>query len=115
MEVIDIVFACKRSRLKDAVFIHLYCRNIKQQKEKMTIKRTDILSKVEDKMPIASSDATIIMNIAEMVRVLAESKTNCNVLMLPDLIFERLSMNEKINGTAMIFINERIMFDLLDI
>jgi len=44
-DVIDIVTACKRSLFRDAVFIHLYCRKTRQQKEKMTIKRTKVLKK----------------------------------------------------------------------
>jgi hypothetical protein len=57
----------------------------------------------------------IIINIAERIRVLAESKTNCNILIPPDLIFERLRINAKRNGTAMIFMVERIMFNVVKI
>ena len=114
-EAIDIVFACKRSRFRDAVFIHLYNRRIKQQKEKITIKRANILKKLEDKILTALTYVTKIIIIEEMVMVLAESKTNCNILIFLELIFERLRINAKRNGTAIIFINEKIMFNVLNI
>ena len=114
-KAIDIVFTCKRSRFRVAVFFHLYNRKIKQQKEKITIKRTNILKKLEEKMSTALTDATKIINIAETVRVLAENKTSCNILIPLDFIFERLSINAKRNGTAMILIVEKIMFNVLNI
>jgi len=80
----------------------------------MTIKRTKILKKLEEKMLIALTDVIIIINIAEMVRILAESKTNCNIFIFLELIFERLKINAKRNGTAMIFIAEKIMFAVLN-
>jgi len=90
-EVIDIVIAWKRSRFSDALLIHLYSKKIRQQKEKITIKRTNVLNKKEDSILIASSDAvTTIINIAERSRTLAESIANCNILIPLDLIFERL-------------------------
>ncbi|MDR2583136.1 MAG: hypothetical protein LBC75_06620 [Fibromonadaceae bacterium] len=66
-------------------------------------------------MLIGSADATIIINITEKVRVLVKNEANCNILILLDLIFERLSINEKRNGTIIIFIDERIIFNLLKI
>jgi hypothetical protein len=112
-EAIDIVFACKRSRFRDAVLIHLYNVRIRQKKEKITIKRTRILSKPEDKMPMALTDAIIIINIVETVIVLAESTTNCKILILLDLIPERFRINAKRNGTNMIFTGDRSRFNLL--
>jgi len=115
-EVIDIVIACKRSRFRDALFIHLYSKKIRQQKEKITTKRTNVLNKYEDNIFIALSDAvTTIINIAKSSRALTESIVNCNILIPLDLIFERLSINAKRNGTAMIFMDERIMFSVVKI
>jgi hypothetical protein len=73
MEIIDIDFACKRSRFSEARFIHvflLYCRKIRQHKEKTTIKITDKLNKTEDKIPKASADANTMMNTAETTSIL---------------------------------------------
>jgi hypothetical protein len=115
-EVIDIVIAWKRSRFSDALLIHLYSKKIRQQKEKITIKRTNVLNKKEDSILIASSDAvTTIINITERSRALAESIANCNILIPLDLIFERLRINAKRNGTDMIFMDERIMFSVVKI
>ncbi|MDR2595379.1 MAG: hypothetical protein LBC87_11475 [Fibromonadaceae bacterium] len=73
------------------------------------------LLKFEDIMLIGSANATIIINITEKVRVLVKNEANCNILIPLDLIFERLSINEKRNGTIIIFIDERIIFNLLKI
>jgi len=56
-----------------------------------------------------------MINIAITIRVLAESKIYCNNLIPFDLIFERLSINMKINGTAIIFIVEKIMLNVVKI
>jgi hypothetical protein len=114
-ETIDIDFACKRSRFNDALLIHLYCRKIMQQKEKTTTNRTDKLNILEDKMPNAPEDASIIINTVEMISALTISKISCNILIPLDLIFERQRINAKRNGTAIILIDENIMFNLLNI
>jgi hypothetical protein len=114
-EAIDIVFACKRSRFSDAVLIHLYSRRIRQKKEKITIKRINIFKNGEEKMLTALEDVTKIINIAVTVSELAESKTYCNILNLFELIFERLKINAKRNGTAITFIVEKIIFVVLNI
>jgi hypothetical protein len=87
--MIDIDFACMLSRFSEAVFIHLYCIKIRQQQEKTTIERTDILNKPEDKMLNASAYVNIITIIAEKISALAEIKTNCNIFIPFDLSFER--------------------------
>jgi guanylate kinase len=88
-DIIDIDFACTRSRFSEAVFIHLYCRKIRQQKEKTTTKRIDKLKKIEDKILNASADVNTIMNTSKTINELAESKTSCNIFIPLDLIFER--------------------------
>jgi hypothetical protein len=113
MEMIDIDFACTRSRFSEAVFIHLYCRKIRQQQEKITIERTDILNKPEDKMSNALATVNIIITIAKKISVLAEIKTNCNIFIPLDFSFERKKKNAKRNGTAIILSAEKIMFNLL--
>jgi hypothetical protein len=115
METIDIDFVCKRSRFSDALLIHLYCRKTRQQKDKITIKRTDKLNKLEDKMSNALADVSIIISTAEMISALTISKTSCNTLIPFDFIFERQKINAKRNGTVIILINDKIMFNLLKI
>ncbi len=66
-------------------------------------------------MLTALEDVTKIINIAATVSELAESKTNCNILNLLVLIFERLRINAKRNGTAIIFIVEKTIFTVLNI
>ena len=66
-------------------------------------------------MPVVWANVTATIDVTERASVLAESNISCNILNLLDLIFERLSINEKRNGTIMILINVRIMFNLLEI
>ena len=114
-EANDMVLACTRSRLSDALLIHLYCRKMKQLKEKITIKINNALNQEEEKMFIASADVPLIINIANKARVLTESRTNCNTFIPLDLIFERLSINAKRMGTIIIFMDEKIMLYVLKI
>jgi hypothetical protein len=108
-EVIDIVTACKRSLFRDVFFIHLYCRKTRQQKEKITTKRTNVLKKLDAKNTIKPKGETKMTNIAKTIRILAESKINCNNLILLDFILERFSINAKRKGTTIILIVEKIM------
>jgi hypothetical protein len=114
-QAIDIVLACKRSRFRDAFFIHLYSRRIRQKKEKITINRTNILKKLEEKILIALADVIKIISITETVMILTESKTSCNILIPLDLIFDILKINAKRKGTARIFIVEKTIFIVLNI
>jgi len=69
----------------------------------------------EERIFFALADASKIMNIEATASEFAKSKTACNVLILLELIFERLRMNAKRNGTAIIFIVEKTIFDVLNI
>jgi hypothetical protein len=114
-EAIDIVFACKRSRFSDAVLIHLYSKRIKQKKEKIAINKINILKNGEERISTALDDETKIINIEVTTSELTESKTNCNILNLLGLIFERLRINAKRNGTAITFIVDKTIFTVLNI